>query len=82
MEYEGKNKVEAAKAMLEEAGVPFKIWTPETVQEYIGQEVHQWALWEFLSLAEDEGLTSDCSHDDEVLATALEMFNDAWGSSL
>ena len=82
MEYEGKDKVEAAKAMLEEAGVLFKIWTPETAQEFIGQEVHEWALWEFLSLAEYEGLESDCDHEDEVLATALDVFNDTRGSSL
>lgn len=73
MEYEGKNKVEAAKAMLEEAGVLFKIWTPETAQEYIGQEVHEWALWEFLSLAEYEGLLEDCTHEDSALAVAHEM---------
>ena len=73
MEYEGKNKVEAAKAMLEEAGVLFKIWTPETAQEYIGQEVHEWALWEFLSLAEYEGLLSDSSQEDAALAVAYEM---------
>lgn len=82
MDYEHMHKVEAAEVLLVEAGVPFKIWTPETAQEFIGQDVPEWALWEFLSIAEDEGLLNGCIHEAEALARALDTIEAEYGDEL